>query len=591
MAKQIDQTKFLSLFCSRPQNFAWFLGAGTSRSAGLPTALDVIWDLKRRHYCREENQEITRQDVQNEAVRARIQSFMDSRGFPAEWSDDEYATYFEKIFGEDRERQRRYLRAMLSDERVTLSVGNRVLGALIASGLSRIVFTTNFDGVVEKSVAEVGAKAITAFHLEGSNAANQALNNEEFPIYCKLHGDFRYDSIKNLPADLARQNEELAVCLLNAGKRFGFVFAGYSGRDASIMNVLRNVLDDGNAFPHGLFWTGLKGSEVHPAVKSFLEEAEKAGVNARYVEVETFDTLMLRLWRNLEQKPVELNSKVCKTDTASVNIPLPATGQARPLLRFNALPVRKLPSRCLSLAFAEPKEWADLNEARHESRGQLVLTMANEVLCWGKSEEIKEQFGSDLQSVTERDLPSDFTSSENLYVKGFLGEALCSAIARVRPLLYRRLRSYAYLIVDSHDKESKALAHLSDVMGKTWGVVPGLFTIPADGHEQGKKVRWAEAARVSIDMRNDEVWLVIDPDIWIWPAKSRHEAAEFLSQRRKNRLNSKYNDLLSAWVQLIRDSEAPGMEVELKMSDAPVGASSPAFRLGSRTAFAKRLST
>ena len=96
--------------------------------------------------------------------------------------------------------------------------------------------------------------------------------------------------------------------------------------------------------------------------------------------------------------------------------------------------------------------------------------MANEVLCWGKSEEIKEQFGSDLQSVTERDLPSDFTSSENLYVKGFLGEALCSAIARVRPLLYRRLRSYAYLIVDSHDKERKALAHLSEVMGKTWGV-------------------------------------------------------------------------------------------------------------------------
>lgn len=182
MAELIDQAELTSLFCARPQNFAWFLGAGTSRSAGLPTATDVIWDLKRRHYCREENQEIARQDVQNEAVQARIQSFMDARGFPEQWADDEYATYFEKIFGADRERQRRYLKGMLSEDRVALSVGNRVLGALISSGLTRIVFSTNFDTVVEKGVAEVSGGSLSAFHLEGSSAANQALNNEELLI-------------------------------------------------------------------------------------------------------------------------------------------------------------------------------------------------------------------------------------------------------------------------------------------------------------------------------------------------------------------------------------------------------------------------
>ena len=82
----MDQKEFTSIFSGRPQNFAWFLGAGSSRTAGLPTATDIIWDLKRRHYCREENQDISRQDIQNDAVRARIQSFMESRGFPALWS-------------------------------------------------------------------------------------------------------------------------------------------------------------------------------------------------------------------------------------------------------------------------------------------------------------------------------------------------------------------------------------------------------------------------------------------------------------------------------------------------------------------------
>src|ERR1700744_193865 len=95
----LDQGEFTSIFCARPQNFAWFLGAGASRTAGLPTATDILWDMKRRFYCREENQEISRQDIQNDAIKDRIQSYMESRGFPEQWADNEYPAYFEKIFG------------------------------------------------------------------------------------------------------------------------------------------------------------------------------------------------------------------------------------------------------------------------------------------------------------------------------------------------------------------------------------------------------------------------------------------------------------------------------------------------------------
>src|SRR5262249_6804532 len=94
----MDQNQLTSLFGARPQNFAWFVGAGASRSAGLPTAADIIWDLKRRYYCQEENQDISRQDINSATVKARIQGFMDSRGLPAPWAPDEYGTYFEKIF-------------------------------------------------------------------------------------------------------------------------------------------------------------------------------------------------------------------------------------------------------------------------------------------------------------------------------------------------------------------------------------------------------------------------------------------------------------------------------------------------------------
>jgi hypothetical protein len=330
----LDQGEFTGIFCARPQNFAWFLGAGASASAGLPTATDILWDLKRQLYCRQENQEITRQDMQSEPVRSRIQAYVESKGFPALWADDEYSACFERLFGDDRERERRYLKAKLADENAKLTIGSRALGGMIAAGLCRAAFTTNFDGLVERAAAEVAGHSLMAFHLEGSRAANQALINEEYPIYCKLHGDFRYDSIKNLSVDLAQQNAELTTCFIQAASRFGFIVTGYSGRDASIMELFHAALKNPNPFPHGLYWTDIKGNRPRPPVTALLAEARSRGVNAALVPIETFDALMLRIWRNLPGKPAAIDAKVRKSAHTSVSIPLPAAGA---LLQIDAL--------------------------------------------------------------------------------------------------------------------------------------------------------------------------------------------------------------------------------------------------------------
>lgn len=178
----IDQAQPAGIICERQQNFAWLLGAGASRSAGLPTATDIIRDLKRRYYRQQENEDISRQDVPLEAVRSRIQPCMPRKGFPTEWAPGEYSTCFEKNFGDDRERQRRYLAGILAEDKATLSVGNHVLGAILSSGLGRVAFTTNFDCIVEKAVAEVSGNSLSPYHIEGSRSAVQALNNEEFPL-------------------------------------------------------------------------------------------------------------------------------------------------------------------------------------------------------------------------------------------------------------------------------------------------------------------------------------------------------------------------------------------------------------------------
>ena len=584
----MDQGEFTSRFCARPQNFAWFLGAGASATAGLSTATDILWDLKRRYYCREENQEISWQDLQNEAVRSKIQSFMESRGFPVLWADNEYPAYFEKIFGEDKERQRKYLKGILSEERATLSVGNRVLGALIAASFSRTAFTTNFDSVVEKAVAEVAGQSLSAYHLEGSHAANQALNNEEFPIYCKLHGDFRYDSLKNLPADLSTQNAALAECLLNAGNRFGFIVTGYSGRDQSIMDLFRAVLNTNNPFPHGLFWTGIKGSALRPPVEELLQQARAKGIEAHFVPIETFDALLLRLWRNTSGKPENMDARVRKVTSTSVHIPLPQQGRGQPLVRLNALPVLSLPSQCLELTFKSRKSWEDINKVRSNSEGKLILTKGEVVWCWGNRDVIATAFGADLLSITERDLPTDLGSPNNLYIKGFIEEALCKALARGKPLRACISRYDSSLVAE--DGAGADLQPLSNIVGAISGTVPGVLAPVTEDHPIAEKVTWAESVRLSIDFKDAHLWLLLEPDIWIEPSRARKTAKNFLDARRGDRYNKKFNDLLDAWVQIILGTAERNTEVTLSPFDKGAGAENPSFRISSRTAFARRRS-
>lgn len=584
--KRMLQSQMLALIAERPAQFAWFLGAGASRTAGLPTAGDIIWDLKRRYYRQEENREVSPQDIQNDAVRHRIQQFMDSRGFPPQWSDAEYSTYFNKIFRDDRERQRRYLKSILSEEKVSLSTGNRILGALICAGLCRAVFTTNFDSVVEKAVAEMGGQSLQAYSLEGTTSATKAFLNEEYPFYCKLHGDFRFESLKNLSSDLASQNEDLAKAFLACGTRFGMIVAGYSGRDASVMSTIDRVLDVPNPFPQGLYWTGLKGSSVHPAVETVLEKARNAGVQAEYVEIETFDAFMSRLWRQLDGKPIDLDSKVRRAQVTDVAIPLPSAGNSKPLIRLNGLPVR-LPKRCFRLEFKRPQEWADLRKATKDRRGAVFVTKGEHIWCWGRTDDIRACFGSSLTGMVEIELPDDFQAPDNLHLKAFLEEGLIAALTKGKPLLPRMKPSAGYIIVDSQAVDVGPLAPLHRVVEKTAGLIPGLLSPIDDKHPETHKVQWAEALRVSLDRKDARTWVLLEPDIWVWPTHARAVATDFLDKRKDQRYNGTHNQLLNAWTEIVLATTERNAELSVRPFDEGSEAETPTFYIGSRTAFSR----
>src|SRR5260370_28771755 len=61
MVQRISATAFARLFSMRAATMAWFVGAGGSVSAGIPTAQTMIMDFKVRLFCAATN--LSRRDI------------------------------------------------------------------------------------------------------------------------------------------------------------------------------------------------------------------------------------------------------------------------------------------------------------------------------------------------------------------------------------------------------------------------------------------------------------------------------------------------------------------------------------------------
>ena len=576
----MPETDFLQHYLQNAPHLMWFLGAGTSRTAGLPTAMDIIWDLKHRYYCLHENQDMQSHDINNSAIKQKIQAYMDSKGFPAPLSPEEYSFYFDLMFRNDDEAQQRYIHEAFANEKVSLNIGHRVLAALMEMGQARIVFTTNFDGVIETAFAAVTGKNLSTFHLEGSYAALDSLNAERFPLYAKIHGDFRYQSIKNLTEDLRSNDSEIQKCFLAAATRYGLVVSGYSGRDDNVMSMFRDALGQNNAFPQGLFWTVPRISGATENVRQLIAYAKEKSVRAHLVEIGTFDEMLSKIWRQLKEKPQTLDGKVRTAHVVNVSIPLPSLGNQFPILRTNALPVLTAPASCGVVDLDGSITYGDLKEKIIEKSPNAILTYTDKILFWGNKEEIIKVLPTEKINAIKHFNFDDAakSASESPFVKSFFEEALATALCHGKPLFLRR-KNRTYHAVVQHDAANNplfsALRNVLNYKGKPGyitGNVPGL-----------KDVLWAESVSIRLEERGSRLWVMLRPDIWIKPLAKRQEARDFLRKRLLYRYNNTSYSLLDAWIEILLGIIGSGSTV--KLSCYPDAEYSADFEIGTRTAY------
>lgn len=251
---------------------AWFLGAGASAASGIPTGYSMIRDFKAQIFCRENNLSKREIDTGDHVWIDRIDAFFRQTSLlPPDGDPTEYAAAFEAVYPQPRHR-RQYIDDAIS--KGTPSFGHRVLGSLIAARKVDCVFTTNFDPLVEESAVTANALLPTADQarptvaaIDSGERAMRRLNESDWPLVAKLHGDYQSIAIKNTGAELERQDERMEHGLVEGSKRFGMVFVGYSGRDASVMEALTSVLREPSPFPNGLYWVTSSASRLLPACR------------------------------------------------------------------------------------------------------------------------------------------------------------------------------------------------------------------------------------------------------------------------------------------------------------------------------------
>lgn len=570
--------EFLRVFPIRASSLAWFLGAGASASARLPTAGDLIWRFKRTLYCTNAKVDPrTCDDLGNDVVRARLQRYLDGTGkYPPLNSPEEYASYFELTYP-DPEDRRRFIETMLHG--ATPSFGHHILAALMKAGKVRLVWTTNFDRLIEDAAVSAfgSTSALTVSTIDSSAVAMRALNDGSWPLLGKLHGDFQSVALKNTTDELKTQESALRGALIESCKRFGMIVAGYSGRDESVMNALDEAVSQPNAYPGGLFWIMKSGSPVYRRVEELLARAETAGIRTSMIETETFDELMGDLAQQVEDLSADLVGTLNKMRSKVTNVTLPKLGTGWPLLRMNAVPILSWPKECRKFE-ATIGGAREVRELLQSTSAQLVAVRSKHgILAFGGDAEVRRVFAAhqpdqlDLHSIEVSRLWRE-TNELNL-----LRSALVHGLVQNSPLVMRTRRGVHEVHVDDAASDSPRLVPLRAKLNTVAGTITGT------------NVRWSEAVSIRMEYRLGRLWMLLEPTVWFGETDSddeRYSCGEFARERQARRYNRIADGILSAWLQVLLPGQG---DVEVRAFNNQPGIEAR-FVVSRRTAFARRIS-
>jgi hypothetical protein len=568
---EIAGDDFARRFSMRAANLMWFLGAGSSAAAGIPTAADMIWEFKQALYISQRRASPKSvADLSHPAIRAQLQAHIDSAGnLPSAGAPDEYAALFEAAYPAEADR-RTYLHSKMAGAKP--SYGHLALASLMRAQHARLIWTTNFDPLIADSCAKIydGTGYLTTATLDAPELAKQALDEGRWPVEIKLHGDFRSRRLKNTPDELRLQDERLRQMLVESCGRFGLAVAGYSGRDSSVMDALDSAVRQGS-FPAGLFWMHRGDDAPFQRVQALIERATAFGIEAALVRIDSFDEILRDLIRLRSDVNTVVLDQFAGQRRRWTAAPEPAGNRGWPVLRINALPIAKAPTVC-RLVVCEIGGYEAIRQAVEAAKADVLVARTRAgVLGFGSDSDMHAAFDPygitlfDLHTIEAKRLRND--SGE----RGLLREAITRAITRHRCLRQvHRGRSDLLVPCDPDDQMWRNLA------GQVRGIKGSITGHPG--------LTWHEGVGIRLDWASERLWLVIEPRIVFEGVTEENKAAasDFGRERTVKRYNRQLNGLVAFWAELLA-----GGGKEMRAFGCGDGVDA-VFRLNGDTAYSRR---
>ena len=384
-------------------NHAFLLGAGTSISSNVQSATDCIWEWKRNIFITK-NPNLVKQyfSFKSDTVQRSLQKWLDTEGiYPAENSQEEYSYFANAAYPIDATRRKYFENICKGKEPF---VGYKILCQLSKKGMIKSVFTTNFDGLVEKAAHQTGVTPIS-ISLANAEHIHRVSSNTEL-LCVALHGDFKFGPLKNTSTELDTQHDDFVKALQKHLYDKHLIVMGYSGRDKSLMNALKEAYSEAGAGM--LFWCGY-GHEINSNVKELLEDLRSNNRQGFYVPTDGFDATMIHIAKTCYVNDENFNDEVNKyLKSAEENtiqktpFKLDVTEQNF-LLRSNLFPIL-LPREVFQVDVSFPeneKVWQVIRGLAGDKK-MCSVPLKNCLYSFGTQSEIREAYSGIIKGEIKR---------------------------------------------------------------------------------------------------------------------------------------------------------------------------------------------
>ncbi len=292
----ITQEQFIRNFSVMADGeVSFFLGAGASIASGIPTGGDLIWEFKRTLYCSECGISMEKyKDLALPSTQRTLQEYFDKKGCcPQQYSPEEYSYYFELCYTDPMARKR-FIESVVSGREP--SIGYLCLAEAVMRGKVKNIWTTNFDPLLENALHQL-YPANNVLVCSEANRDSIRLLNPQYPVIGKLHGDYRYDWLRNTESELQQLEDKLKDYAASQLVDKQLVVVGYSGNDESIMSFLEDCIDNPALLTKGILWTIRRGNRANPRVNKLIERARNNSKPADVIEIDGFDQLMFSIYQ------------------------------------------------------------------------------------------------------------------------------------------------------------------------------------------------------------------------------------------------------------------------------------------------------